>query len=155
MSELFTQNYSDKPLFHTDTDISESLHNQVDETSNGEELLDSTEKQAESLLSNDDYVSETKDTISDDSDDAAENLSSPADGNRKYITGTNTPRASRSNAYYELLCNQQTNGHRSPACAAQQPQRTASRVQAGWSAIKRTLPPMLRRISACTAQRRN
>lgn len=35
MSELFTQNYSDKPLFHTDTDISESLHNQVDEASNG------------------------------------------------------------------------------------------------------------------------
>lgn len=56
MSELFTQNYSDKPLFHTDTDLSESLHNQVDEASNGEELLDNTEKQAESLLSNDDYV---------------------------------------------------------------------------------------------------
>lgn len=33
MSELFTQNYSYKPLFHTDTDISESLHNQVDEAS--------------------------------------------------------------------------------------------------------------------------
>lgn len=115
MSELFTQNYSDKPLFHTDTDISESLHNQVDEASNGEELLDNTEKQAESLLSNDDYVSETKDVISDDSEDVAESLSPPADGNRKYITGTNTPRASRSNAYYELLCNQQTNGHRSPA----------------------------------------
>lgn len=115
MSELFTQNYSDKPLFHTDTDISESLHNQVDEASNGEELLDSTEKQVESLLSNDDYVSETKDTISDDRDDVAESLSHPAEGNRKYITGTNTPRASRSNAYYELLCNQQTNGYRSPA----------------------------------------
>ena len=115
MSELFTQIYSDKPLFHTDTDISESLHNQVDEASNGEELLDNTEKQAESLLSNDDYVSETKDTISDDSDDVAEILSSPAEGNRKYITGTNTPRASRSNAYYELLSNQQTNGYRSPA----------------------------------------
>ena len=65
MSELFTQNYSDKPLFHTDTDISESLHNQVDEASNGEELLNNTEKQAESLLSNDDYVSETKDTMPD------------------------------------------------------------------------------------------
>ena len=115
MSELFTQNYSDKPLFHTDTDISESLHNQVDEASNGGELLDNTEKQAESLLSNDDYVSETKNSISDDSDDAAEILSHPAEGNRKYITGTNTPRASRSNAYYELLCNQQTNGYRSPA----------------------------------------
>lgn len=115
MSELFTQNYSDKPLFHTDTDISESLHNQVDEASNGEELLDNTEKQAESLLSNDDYVSETKDVISDDSEDVAESLSPPADGNRKYITGTNTPRASRSNAYYELLRDQQTNGHRSPA----------------------------------------
>ena len=115
MSELFTQNYSDKPLFHTDTDLSESLHNQVDEASNGEELLDNTEKQAESLLSNDDYVSETKNSISDDSDDAAESLSPPAEGNRKYITGTNTPRASRSNAYYELLCKQQTNGYRSPA----------------------------------------
>lgn len=115
MSELFTQNYSDKPLFHTDTDISENLHNQVDEASNGEELLDNTEKQAESLLSNDDYVSETNNSISDDSDDAAESLSHPAEGNRKYITGTNTPRASRSNAYYELLCNQQTNGYRSPA----------------------------------------
>ena len=115
MSELFTQNYSDKPLFHTDTDISESLHNQVDEASNGEELLDNTEKQAESLLSNDDYVSETKNSILDDRDDVAESLSSPAEGNRKYITGTNTPRASRSNAYYELLCNQQTSGHRSPA----------------------------------------
>ena len=63
MSELFTQNYSDKPLFHTDTDISESLHNQVDEASNGEELLNNTEKQAESLLSNDDYVSETKNSL--------------------------------------------------------------------------------------------
>ena len=115
MSELFTQNYSDEPLFHTDTDISESLHNQVDEASNGEELLDNTEKQAESLLSNDDYVSETKNSISDDRDDVAESLSHPAEGNRKYITGTNTPRASRSNAYYEPLCNQQTNGHRSPA----------------------------------------
>ena len=114
MSELFTQNYSDKPLFHTDTEISESLHNQVDEASNGEELLDNTEKQAESLLSNDDYVSETKNSISDDSDDAAEILSSPAEGNRKYIAGTNTPRASRNNAYYELLCKQQTNGYRSP-----------------------------------------
>ena len=40
-------------------------------------------------------------------------------------------------------------------CAAQQLQRTASRVQAGWSAIRRTLPPMPRRISACTARRRN
>ena len=70
MSELFTQNYSDKPLFHTDTDISESLHNQVEEASNGEELLDCTEKQAESLLSNDDYVSETQNSMSDDSDDA-------------------------------------------------------------------------------------
>lgn len=99
MSELFTQNYSDKPLFHTDTDLSESLHNQVDEASNGEELLDNTEKQAESLLSNDDYVSETNNSISDDSDDAAEILSHPAEGNRKYITGTNTPLASRSNAY--------------------------------------------------------
>lgn len=115
MSELFTHNYSDKPLFHTDTDLSESLHNQVDEASNGEELLDNTEKQVESLLSNDDYVSETKNSISDDRDDAAESLSSPSEGNRKYITGTNTPRASRSNAYYELLCNQQTNGYRSPA----------------------------------------
>lgn len=115
MSELFTQNYSDKPLFHTDTDISESPHNQVDEASNGEELLDNTEKQAESLLSNDDYVSETKNSISDDRDDVAESLSPPAEGNRKYITGTSTPRASRSNAYYELLCNQQTNGYRSPA----------------------------------------
>lgn len=115
MSELFTQNYNDKPLFHTDTDISESLHNQVDEASNGEELLDNTEKQAESLLSNDDYVSETKNSISDDRDDVAESLSSPAECNRKYIAGTNTPRASRSNAYYELLCDQQTNGHRSPA----------------------------------------
>lgn len=114
MSELFTQNYSDKPLFHTDTDISESLHNQVDEASNGEELLDNTEKQAESLLSNDDYVSETKNSISDNRDDPAEILSSPAEGNRKYITGTNTPRASRSNAYYELLRDQQTNGYRSP-----------------------------------------
>lgn len=65
MSELFTQNYSDKPLFHTDTDISESLHNQVDEASNGEELLDNTEKQGESLLSNDDYVSETESRIAD------------------------------------------------------------------------------------------
>lgn len=62
MSELFTQNYSDKPLFHTDTDISESLHNQVDEASNGEELLDSTEKQTESLLSNDDYVTKNAGT---------------------------------------------------------------------------------------------
>lgn len=115
MSELFTQNYSDKPLFHTDTDISESLHNQVYEASNGEELLDNTEKQAESLLSNDDYVSETNNSISDDSDDVAESLSPPSEGNRKYITGTNTPRASRSNAYYELLCNQHTNGYRSPA----------------------------------------
>lgn len=115
MSELFTQNYSDKPLFHTDTDISESLHNQVDEASNGAELLDNTEKQAESLLLNDDYVCETKNSILDDSDDAAESLSSPAEGNRKYITGSNTPLASRSNAYYELLCNQQTSGHRSPA----------------------------------------
>lgn len=115
MSELFTQNFSDKPLFHTDTDISESLHNQVDEASNGEELLDNTEKQAESLLSNDDYVSETKNSILDDRDDVEESLSSPVEGNRKYITGTNTPRASRSNAYYELLCNQQTNGYRSPA----------------------------------------
>lgn len=115
MSELFTQNCSDKPLFHTDTDISESLHNQVDEASNGKELLDNTEKQAESLLSNDDYVSETKNSISDDRDDVAEILSPPAEGNRKYITGTSTPRASRSNAYYELLCDQQTNGHRSPA----------------------------------------
>ena len=115
MSELFTQNYSDKPLFHTDTDISESLHNQVDEASNGEELLDSTEKQAESLLSNDDYISETKNRISDDSDAVTEILSHPAEGGRKYITGTNTPRASRSNAYYELLCNQQTSGCRSPA----------------------------------------
>lgn len=103
MSELFTQNYSDKPLFHTDTDISESLHNQAEEASNGEELLDNTEKQAESLLSNDDYVSETKNSISDDRDDVAESLSSPAEGNRKYITGTNMPRASRSNAYYEPL----------------------------------------------------
>ena len=115
MSELFTQNYSDKPLFHTDTDISENLHNQVEEASNGEELLDNTEKQTDSLLSNDDYVSETKNSISDDRDDAAESLSPPAEGNRKYITGTNTPRANRSNAYYELLCNQQTNGYRSPA----------------------------------------
>ena len=77
MSELFTQNYIDKPLFHTDTDISESLHNQVVEASNGEELLDNTEKQAESLLSNDDYVSETKNSISDDSDDAAESYHIP------------------------------------------------------------------------------
>lgn len=61
------------------------------------------------------HGSETKDTISDDSDDVSESLSPPAEGNRKYITGTNTPRASRSNAYYELLCNQQTNGYRSPA----------------------------------------
>ncbi len=56
---------------------------QVDEASNGEELLDNTEKQAESLLSNDDYVSETKNSISDDRDDVAESLSSPAEGNRK------------------------------------------------------------------------
>lgn len=118
MSELFTQNYSDKPLFHTDTDISESLHNQVDEASNGEELLDSTEKQAESLLSNDDYISEAKNRISDDSDDAAESLSPLAEGGRKYITGTNTPRASRSNAYYELLCNQQTNAYAGNAVTA-------------------------------------
>lgn len=31
MSELFTQNYSDKPLFHTDTEISE-MWNAVQES---------------------------------------------------------------------------------------------------------------------------
>lgn len=115
MSEVLSHESNDKPFLKTEADIADSLHDQVDVASTGEELLDSTEKQVESLLSNDDYVSETKDTISDDSDDVAESLSSPVKGNRKYITGTNTPRASRSNAYYELLCNQQTNGYRSPA----------------------------------------
>ena len=132
MSELFTQNYSDKPLFHTDTDISESLHNQVDEASNGEELLDNTEKQAESLLSNDDYVSETKDVISDDSEDVAESLYLPP-----MATGNISPVPTRPGPAVAMpttnccAISKQTATAPLP-CAAQQPQRTASRVQAGW-----------------------
>ena len=155
MSELFTQNYCDKPLFHTDTDISESLHNQVDEASNGEGLLDSTEKQTESLLSNDDYVSETKNSISDDRDDVTESLSLPAEGSRKYITGTNTPRASRSNAYYELLRDQQTNGYRSTAMRGTRAAAHGITSASGLASYQEALPPMPRRISVCTARRRN
>lgn len=115
MSEVLSHESNDEPFIKTETDIADSLHDQVDVASTGEELLDDTEGQAESLLSNDDYVSETQNSMSDDSDDAAEILSPSAEGSRKYITGTNTPRASRSNAYYELLCDQQTSGYRSPA----------------------------------------
>ncbi len=110
MSEVLSHESNDEPFIKTETDIADSLHDQVDVASTGEELLDDTEGQAESLLSNDDYVSETQNSMSDDSDDAAEILSPSAEGSRKYITGTNTPRASRSNAYYELLCDQQTSG---------------------------------------------
>ena len=155
MSELFTQNYSDKPLFHTDTDLSESLHNQVDEASNGEELLDSNEKQAESLLSNDDYVSETNNSISDDRDDAAESHHIPpkATGNISPVPTRPVPAAAMPTTNCCAISRQTATAPL--PCAAQQPQRTASRVQAGWSAIKRTLPPMPRRISVCTARRRN
>ena len=132
MSELFTQNYSYKPLFHTDTDLSESLHNQVDEASNGEELLDNTEKQAESLLSNDDYVSETKNSISDDRDDVAESLSSPAEGNRNISPVPTRPGPAAAMPTTNCCAISRQTATAPLPCAAQQPQRTASRVQAGW-----------------------
>ena len=56
MSEVLSHESNDEPFIKTETDIADSLHDQVDVASTGEELLDDTEGQAESLLSNDDCI---------------------------------------------------------------------------------------------------
>ena len=88
MADLFTQ-HKDKELFHTDVENAADLREQVQAPSDGSELLNDTETEHAELLTG----------------GQSSQLDLPGDEQheKNYITGTNTPRASRAKDYADTL----------------------------------------------------
>lgn len=93
MADLFTQRSGNKELFHTNTEKVADLREQAQTPSDGSELLNDTEAEHAAMLSS----------------EQSSQLDSPDDEQREknYITGTNTPRASRAKSYADTLQRQQ------------------------------------------------
>lgn len=94
MADLFTQR-GVKELFHTDMENSADLREQVQAPSDGSELLNDTEAEHAAMLTD-----EQSSQLDSDSEKPVEDGSL---GSRNYITGTNTPRASRAKGYADTL----------------------------------------------------
>lgn len=116
MSELFTQTDKQKKLFRTEEDIVANIQTQFGMPHTGKDLLldakmGPNKNQSSRLDSEPDALSDTG--MSDDvgAGDTSGILHDSAGGNKKTIAGTNTPRASRASAYYDLLRSQHKNGH--------------------------------------------
>ena len=116
MSELFTQTDKQKKLFRTEEDIVANIQTQFGMPHTGKDLLldakmGLNKDQSSRLDSEPDALSDTG--MSDDvgAGDTSEILHDSAGGNKNTITGTNTPRSSRTSAYYDLLRSQHKNGH--------------------------------------------
>ena len=111
MSELFTQTNKQKKLFRTEEDIVANIQTQFGMPHTGKDLLLDAKmglnKDKSSRLDLEpDALSDTG--MSDDvgAGDTSGILHDSAGGNKNTITGTNTPRASRASAYYDLLRSQ-------------------------------------------------
>lgn len=89
MADLFTQRSDNKELFHTDVENAADLREQAQAPSDGSELLNDTETEHAELLT----------------DGQSSQLDLPDDElhEKNYITGTNTPRASRAKGYADTL----------------------------------------------------
>lgn len=116
MSELFTQTNKQKKLFRTEEDIVANIQTQFGMPHTGKDLLldakmGPNKDQSSRLDSEPDALSDTG--MSDDvgAGDTSGILHDSAGGNKNTITGTNTPRSSRTSAYYDLLRSQHKNGH--------------------------------------------
>lgn len=139
MSELFTQTNKQKKLFRTEEDIVANIQTQFGMPHTGKDLLldakmGPNKNQSSRLDSEPDALSDTG--MSDDvgAGDTSGILHDSAGGNKKTIAGTNTPRASRASAYYDLLRSQHKNGHyKAPAYRVVD--TIESPLQAGASAL--------------------
>lgn len=116
MSELFTQTDKQKKLFRTEENIVANIQTQFGMPHTGKDLLldakmGPNKDQSSRLDSEPDALSDTG--MSDDvgAGDTSGILHDSAGGNKNTITGTNTPRSSRTSAYYDLLRSQHKNGH--------------------------------------------
>ena len=112
----FTQTNKQKKLFRTEEDIVANIQTQFGMPHTGKDLLldakmGPNKNQSSRLDSEPDALSDTG--MSDDvgAGDTSGILHDSAGGNKKTIAGTNTPRASRASAYYDLLRSQHKNGH--------------------------------------------
>lgn len=139
MSELLTQTNKQKKLFRTEGDIVANIQTQFGMPHTGKDLLLDAKmglnKDKSSRLDLEpDALSDTG--MSDDvgAGDTSGILHDSAGGNKNTITGTNTPRASRASAYYDLLRSQHKNGHyKAPAYRVVD--TIESPLQAGASAL--------------------
>ena len=139
MSELFTQTDKQKKLFRTEEDIVANIQTQFGMPHTGKDLLldakmGPNKDQSSRLDSEPDALSDTG--MSDDvgAGDTSGILHDSAGGNKNTITGTNTPRSSRTSAYYDLLRSQHKNGHyKAPAYRVVD--AIESPLQAGASAL--------------------
>lgn len=139
MSELFTQTNKQKELFRTEEDIVANIQTQFGMPHTGKDLLldakmGPNKDQSSRLDSEPDALSDTG--MSDDvgAGDTSGILHDSAGGNKNTITGTNTPRSSRTSAYYDLLRSQHKNGHyKAPAYRVVD--KIESPLQAGASAL--------------------
>ena len=139
MSELFTQTNKQKKLFRTEEDIVANIQTQFGMPHTGKDLLLDAKmglnKDKSSRLDLEpDALSDTG--MSDDvgAGDTSGILHDSAGGNKNTITGTNTPRASRASAYYDLLRSQHKDGHyKAPAYRVVD--AIESPLQAGASAL--------------------
>ncbi len=139
MSELFTQTNKQKKLFRTEEDIVANIQTQFGMPHTGKDLLldakmGPNKDKSSRLDLEPDALSDTG--MSDDvgAGDTSGILHDSAGGNKKTIAGTNTPRASRASAYYDLLRSQHKNGHyKAPAYRVVD--TIESPLQAGASAL--------------------
>ena len=116
MSELFTQTNKQKRLFRTEEDIVANIQTQFGMPHTGKDLLldakmGPNKDQSSRLDSEPDALSDTGMFDDVGAGDTSGILHDSAGGNKKTITGTNTPRSSRASAYYDLLRSQHKNGH--------------------------------------------
>ena len=150
MSELFTQTNKQKELFRTEEDIVANIQTQFGMPHTGKDLLldakmGPNKDQSSRLDSEPDALSDTG--MSDDvgAGDTSGILHDSAGGNKNTITGTNTPRSSRTSAYYDLLRSQHKNGHYKAPAPTRLPETVRFWLKS-W-ASPRTSSPMSRRAA--------
>lgn len=105
-------------------------------------LIETGEELAQKLQAPLIQLTTHKDLISKGEDDAEE---------ENLIVGTNTPRAKRSSAYYDLLCAQGSHGRSAAAEVWTLPKAPCAGSNRR-SAIRTILPPMPCKMLGCTRQ---
>lgn len=122
MAELFTQKYKQQILFQTEDDIAADLQTQFGTPSTGQDLLldtklAETDKNQSSRLDSESSEPTGMEKADDGgTGDISGILQDSPRSNKNTITGTNTPRASRTSAYYDLLRSQHINSrYKAPA----------------------------------------